>query len=75
MNALFESDVSVKHLVSFASPLAILIDCTPGTVAVVKELRNCVIAIATAWVGLGLFRSFLGYRSEIRRYEELRLEY
>lgn len=52
-------DVAIRHAVNFPSPLIIkhIIDCTPGTLEVLKEIRKCVIAVAAAWVAVGAFRS------------------
>lgn len=61
-------DVAVRHVVAFSAPINIKhsLDCGPETVTLVKEIRNCVIAIAVAWTGVSVWRSWLEYRSAVK---------
>lgn len=55
-------DVAIRHAVNLPNPLVVkhIIDCTPGTLEVLKEVRKCVVVIAAAWVAVGAFRGLLG---------------
>lgn len=54
-------DASFRHIVVFnALPVRFAFDCNSETVEVVKEIRNCVIAVAAAWLAVSLVKSALG---------------
>jgi hypothetical protein len=44
-----------------------LIDLSPSTVSVVRELRYCVIAIAISWAGATIARSLVSSRQPPKR--------
>lgn len=57
-------DVAVRHVVAFSAPINIKhsLELGSDTVQVVKEVRNCVIAIAVAWTGVSVWRSWIEYK-------------
>jgi len=62
-------DVAVRHVVAFSAPINIkhTIDLSPETVQISKEVRNCVIAVAVAWAGVSLWRSWFEYKKAVRK--------
>jgi hypothetical protein len=62
-------DVAVRHVVAFSAPINIkhTIDFTPETVQISKVVRNCVIAVAVAWAGVSLWRSWFEYKKAVRK--------
>ena len=54
----FKHDVAVKTF-----NVRHLVEVSPDTVSIAREIRYCVIAICLTWGGITLARSWLDYRS------------
>lgn len=56
-------DIAVRHAVALGSLTVKHEICVaPEAIPIAKEIRNCVVALAVAWVGVSLVKAVIEYR-------------
>jgi len=57
---------AIKHDVAFKTlNIRHLVDVSPSTVSIAKEIRYCVIAVCVSWASISVFRSWMAQRRAV----------